>query len=254
MSKIKTFVDDLGGYLLFLKELFDNMLVRPPQAKYVFEQVWSVFQKSLLTTAFSGFFVGAIMTIQFAMQIKMFGASGYLGGLSTSATVREIGPLLIAFLLSGKVGAYTSAELGSMKISEQIDAIRCLGASPIQEIILPRFLGIIIASFFLLIYGILFSFYGGALMSYLFADVNTMEYVRNVPTIMTGISVASGVLKSIAFSFVIASLCTFYGYRTHGGAKSVGDAVVSTAVSCMFAIVVIDWFTSLIIEVIQGWL
>ncbi len=254
MQILRSFVDDLGLYFLFLKEVFSTFCKSPPEKKYIYSQVLKVFQSSLLTTSFSGFFVGAIMTIQFAMQIKMFGASGYLGGLSTSGTVREVGPLLIAFLLSGKVGAYTSAELGSMKVSEQIDAIRCLGANPIQEIILPRFIGIILASFFLLVYGILFAFYGGVLMSYIFADVNTLEYVRHVPTIMTGISLFSGVFKSIVFAFAIASLCTFYGYKASGGAKAVGKAVVSTSVACMFSIVILDWFTTLIVDVINRWL
>ena len=95
------------------------------------EQIWKVTLQSLPTTAMAGFFVGAIMTVQFTMQITAFGALGYLGGLASSATVREVGPLLIAFLLSGKVGAFTSAELGTMQVTEQIDAIRCLGADPV---------------------------------------------------------------------------------------------------------------------------
>src|SRR5207237_859421 len=129
----------------------------------------------------AGFLVGAIMTVQFTMQITAFGALGYLGGLSTSATVREVGPMLIAFLLSGKVGAFTSAELGTMQVTEQIDAIRCLGANPIQEIILPRFLGIIISSFFLLTIGLLTSIFGGAFLGLIFAGINPEEYMRWIP-------------------------------------------------------------------------
>lgn len=253
MQTIKVFLFDLGAYFLFLKEVFSTLKKRPPKATYVVEQIWKVFYQSFLTTSMSGFFVGAIMTVQFAVQIKMFGALGYLGGLSTSATVREVGPLLIAFLLSGKVGAYTSAELGSMKVSEQIDAIRCLGANPIQEIILPRFLGIILASFFLLIYGIFFAFFGGMLMSQLFAGASFDEYIRHIPNILTWTSISGSLLKSIVFAFIIASLCTFYGFSTSGGAKSVGRAVVSTAVASMFSIVIMDWFTSLIMDVVQGW-
>lgn len=251
---IRNLIDLLGEYTLFLKSLIATWLKHPPKTTYIIEQAWKVFHQSFLITAFSGFFVGAIMTIQFAMQIKIFGALGYLGGLSTSGTIREIGPLLIAFLLSGKVGAYTSAELGSMKVSEQIDAIRCLGANPLQEIILPRFIGIVIASFFLLIYGIFFSFFGSLLISMTFAGINIEEYIRHIPSILTYTSIAGSLLKSLTFAFVIASLCTFYGYRTRGGAKNVGQAVVSTSVSCMLAIVIMDWFTSSIMDVVQRWL
>ena len=109
------------------------------------------------------------MTVQFTMQIQTFGAMGYLGGLASSATVREVGPLLIAFLLSGKVGAFTSAELGTMQVTEQIDAIRCLGANPLQEIILPRYIGNYYLQFsFYWRWGLVMSVFGGMLLGYVF--------------------------------------------------------------------------------------
>jgi phospholipid/cholesterol/gamma-HCH transport system permease protein len=194
----------------------------------------------------AGFFVGAIMTVQFTMQIKTFGALGYLGGLSTSGTVREVGPLLIAFLLSGKVGAFTSAELGTMRVTEQIDAIRCLGANPMQEIILPRYIGIIISSFFLLTAGLFMSIFGGMLLGSLFSGINGDEYLRHIPTIVSRFSIGSGLFKCLAFALVLASVCTFKGYTTTGGAKGVGRSVVSTAVMTMVGIVVADWLTSLL--------
>jgi phospholipid/cholesterol/gamma-HCH transport system permease protein len=196
----------------------------------------------------AGFFVGAIMTVQFTLQIKAFGALGYLGGLSTSATVREVGPLLIAFLLSGKVGAFTSAELGTMRVTEQIDAIRCLGANPLQEIILPRFLGIVISSFVLLAAGLMMSIFGGLLLGALFSGINPEEYLRHIPTIVSGFSVASGLFKCLVFALVLASVCTYKGYTASGGAKGVGRNVVSTAVMTMVGIVVFDWMTSLLSE------
>jgi phospholipid/cholesterol/gamma-HCH transport system permease protein len=146
-------IDDIGACVLFVKEVVRTALTTPCTFESVCEQIWKVTMQSMSTTALAGFFVGAIMTVQFTMQINAFGAIGYLGGLASSATVREVGPLLIAFLLSGKVGAFTSAELGTMQVTEQIDAIRCLGANPMQEIILPRYIGIIISSFFLLAIG-----------------------------------------------------------------------------------------------------
>src|SRR5690606_15432717 len=140
----------------------------------------------------AGFFVGAIMTVQFTLQVKEFGALGYLGGLATSATIREVGPLLIAYMSSGKVGACTSAELGTMRVTEQIDAIRCLGANPLQEIILPRFLGIVISSFLLLVVGLLMSVLGGLLLGLLFSGINPEEYLRHIPTIVSSASIFGG--------------------------------------------------------------
>ena len=185
LKALTDILDDIGACILFVREVVRTAWRSPCTLESVCEQIWKVTLQSLPTTAMAGFFVGAIMTVQFTMQIKAFGALGYLGGLSTSGTVREVGPLLIAFLLSGKVGAFTSAELGTMRVTEQIDAIRCLGANPIQEIILPRFLGIIVSSFFLLAAGLFMSIFGGLLMGALFSGINPDEYLRHIPTIVS---------------------------------------------------------------------
>jgi phospholipid/cholesterol/gamma-HCH transport system permease protein len=224
------------------------LIHRPCSSHDVTEQIWKVSVQSVLTTGMAGFFVGAIMAVQFSMQVKEFGALGFLGGLATSATVREVGPLLIAFMLSGKIGAFTAAEIGTMRVTEQLDAIRCLGADVIREIVLPRFLGIIIASFFLLASGLLMSVLGGVVVSALFADVNYQEYLRHIPTLVSGFSIAIGLVKCFIFASVLATICTYRGFFAKGGAKGVGLGVVQTAVSTMICIVMADWMTSFIGE------
>lgn len=243
-------IDEIGRIFLFFFEIIHTLIFRPCRIRLILEQIWKVTIESFATTAMAGFFVGAIMTVQFTMQMKEFGALGYLGGLATSGTLREVGPLLIAFMLSGKIGAYTSAELGTMRVTEQIDAIRCLGANPIQEIILPRFLGIIISSFFLLILGLLMSILGGMFLGFFFAGVNPEEYTRHIPTIVSWPSIVAGLVKCLTFGMVLATICTQKGYFATGGAKGVGRAVVSTAVTTMIAIVIMDWLTSFIGEAI----
>jgi phospholipid/cholesterol/gamma-HCH transport system permease protein len=245
------FINEVGATLIFLKEILLSLFVRRPRSHDVFEQIWKVTADSFFTTAMAGFFVGAIMTVQFTLQMKEFGALGYLGGLATSATFREVGPLLIAFMLSGKVGAFTSAELGTMRVTEQIDAVRCLGADPMQEIVVPRFIGIVIASFFLLTAGLLMSVLGGMLMGQVFSGVNFEEYLRHIPTIVSPISILLGLLKCLSFGVVLATICTYRGFTTTGGAKGVGRAVVATAVGTMVCIVVMDWMTSFLGEIVM---
>lgn len=250
MTKALNFLEQLGEGVLFVKSLFVVIIKKPVSAEAISIQVLKITQQSFLTTAIAGFFVGAIMTIQFSMQIKEFGALGYLGGLATSGTIREVGPLLIAFMLSGKVGAYTSAELGTMKVTEQIDAIRCLGADPMQEIIVPRYIGIVLSSFFLLVVGLFMSIFGGMFLGYILVGINSAEYLRHIPTIVTLASIGSGLFKCFVFALVLASVCTFLGYTASGGARGVGRAVVKTAVVTMVGIVIADWFTSFIGDVI----
>lgn len=239
---------EVGRATLFLHLILSTFGKKGVRSKDFFDQTWKVIEQSFFTVTMAGFFVGAVMTIQFALQLNEFSALGFLGGLATSGTVRELGPLLIAFMLSGKVGAFTAAELGTMRVTEQIDAIRCLGADPIREIILPRFLGIIFASLFLLIAGILMSILGGMLMGYLFAGVNAQEYLRHIPSIVKWYSIVGGIIKVIFFSIGLGWIATYLGYTTAGGAKGVGRAVVNTAVATMVAIVFIDWLTTHLTE------
>lgn len=246
---LQELVDEIGRTMLFLADIARTLVRKPCRMKDVVDQTWTVTMQSLPTTAMAGFFVGAIMAVQFTLQMRDFGALGYLGGLATSGTIREVGPLLIAFMLAGKVGAYTSAELGTMRVTEQIDAVRCLGADPLQEIILPRFFGIIISSAILLAIGLIASVGGGALLGNLFAGVTEEEYFRHIPTILAVPSVVIGFFKCAVFAVVLATICTYRGYTATGGAKGVGRAVVTTAVSTMVCIVIMDWFTSWIADI-----
>ncbi len=248
--QLVSFFDELGRTVLFLKDILKLGIKLDVSRKSVFEQIWRVTVQSLPTTALAGFFVGAIMAVQFTLQVKEFGALGFLGGLATSGTFREVGPLLIAFMLSGKVGAFTAAELGTMQVTEQIDAIRCLGANPMKEIILPRFIGIVIASFFLLAFGLMLSVGGGVLVGIVFSNISPEEYVRHIPTVVTFPSIAGGLYKCFVFATLLATICTYKGYTTRGGAKGVGRSVVSTSVATMVGIVIADWLTSLTAEAV----
>lgn len=250
MKYFVSIFDEVGGAILFFNTLLTSLAKKKTKSHDILEQIWRVTVESILTTSMAGFFVGAIMSIQFAMLMKEFGALGYLGGMATSGTFREVGPLLIAFMLSGKIGAFTSAELGTMKVTEQIDAVRCLGADPLEELIIPRFIGIIIASFFLLGAGLIMSVFGGMLIGQVFAGVNFEEYLRHIPTIVNPISILSGLIKCGTFALVLATVCTYKGYTTTGGAKGVGRSVVSTSVMTMICIVILDWFTSFIGEIV----
>ncbi|MCB0393623.1 MAG: ABC transporter permease, partial [Bdellovibrionales bacterium] len=230
---VQSFLDTTGSTVIFLGENLKLLFKGKLNRTLVAEQIWKVTVQSSPTTALAGFFVGAIMAVQFTLQVKEFGALGYLGGLSTSGTFREVGPLLIAFMLSGKVGAFTAAELGTMRVTEQIDAIRCLGANPLQEIILPRFIGILVASFFLLAMGLVMSVAGGVLVGIVFSGISPEEYVRHIPTILAWPSIVGGLFKCLVFAILLGTICTYNGYFATGGAKGVGKAVVKTSVATM---------------------
>ncbi len=248
---IEFLLNECGKTVLFLKNILKQTLSEGLSFHGFIEQLWKVTIQSLPITVMAGFFVGAIMTIQFTLQMKAFDALGYLGGLATSGTFREVGPLLIGFMLCGKVGAFTAAELGTMKITEQFDAVRCLGADPMRELVLPRFWAIILSAFFLFVGGLMASVFGGLLLGVFFANVSAAEYLRYIPRFLVWPSILSGFFKSFVFSLTLATVCTYQGYHVTGGAKGVGRAVVSTAVTTMLALVFFDWLTSYLAEVLM---
>lgn len=240
---------EIGSILLFFAEtvgaLFRRGLSRE-LVEQILDQMYAVGVRSLSTTVVTGLFVGAIMAVQINLQLRDFGAQGYLGGLATSVTIRNVGPVLIAFILSGKVGAYTSAELGTMRVTEQMDAIRCLGTDPIAYLILPRLISVVISSFLLLVVGLLMTIGGGALISALQLGINPVNYTNNIPRFVSWWSVGIGGLKAFLFGLIIAVICCYRGYHATGGAKGVGDTVKRTAVETLVCIIVADYTTSLV--------
>lgn len=250
-----TFLADLltemGDILFFGGRVVRIFLTKGIRVRSVVLQMYAVGVKSLPITITAGLFVGAIMAIQLNLQLRDFGAQGFLGGLSTSTTIRNVGPVLIAFLLSGKVGAYTSAELGTMQVTDQLNAIRCLGTDPIEYIILPRMLAVVLSSFFLLIVGLMLTVLGGVGMSSLSLGVNPLNYIENIPRLVSLWSVGTGFVKSFFFGLVIALICCYKGYHARGGAIGVGQTVKSTAVMTLVMIVISDFAISLVGSFIQ---
>jgi len=239
------FLKELGGTTLFAFETFGFLLRRGIRFSQFLDQMVIAGVRSLPITLIVALFVGAIMAIEINIQLKDFGAQGFLGGLATSTTIRNVGPVLIAFMLSAKVGAYTSAELGTMRVTEQIDAIRCLGVNPVQYLIVPRMAAIVVSSFLLLVIGLMVSIGGGILISNFALGVNALNYITNIPTVVTYWSVGIGLIKSFVFGALISVICCYRGYYTTGGAQGVGKTVKSTAVRTLVCIIVADFSFSL---------
>jgi phospholipid/cholesterol/gamma-HCH transport system permease protein len=131
MNLLLGFFEEIGRMSLFFLEISKRLRCnRSNLMPLIFEQVSHVGLRSLSTVCFAGFFVGAILVIQFHLMLSQYDATSILGGLNSSACIREVGPLIISFLLAGKVGAFTAAELGTMKVTEQIDALRSMSVDP----------------------------------------------------------------------------------------------------------------------------
>lgn len=247
-------VQSLGVSIQFFLHVLKLSMTSKLETKEYLSQVVMVTTRSLPTTMIAGVFTGAILAIQFYMQIKDFGAESALGGLNTSGTLREVGPILIAFMLAGKVGAYTSAELATMKVSLQTDAIRCMGIDPVKFLVVPRFLAVASSSILLLSFGLVISVLGGAIAAYFVGDINVTQYLSMLPRFSGWQPILLAVSKSFLFGILMGYICCWNGYHAEGGSSGVGVAVQKTATESMVSIVVLDFMISTTVHAIAQFL
>jgi phospholipid/cholesterol/gamma-HCH transport system permease protein len=241
-----------GGTFLFFLHVIRTAMRTHGNGRAILGQIAYVSWRSISTVAFAGVFVGAIMVIQFSIMLTRYDALAWLGGLNTSSLVREVGPLIISFLLAGKIGAFTAAELGTMRVTEQIDAVECLGTDPVQYLIVPRFIGIVISSLILLEIGLIVSIMGALGVAAALGVSNPLQFIQSIPRITDGWAIFSGGLKSLVFGTIVASVCCYQGFTASGGARGVGKAVTMAAVYTNFFIVLADFGTSAFVDFIRA--
>lgn len=242
--QLGAFLRELGGLTLFIRELTRTLLSTRGNTRPIIAQIAYVSYRSLSTVAFSGVFVGAILVLQFNQILAQYDAQSLLGGLNSSAVIRQVGPLIISFLLAGKIGAYTAAELATMRVTEQIDAVECLGTNPIQYLVIPRFFGIIASSVLLLVIGLLVSVAGATLVASLLCNVNPLQFFGSIPRFITAGTILGGMFQSLVYGTIVAAVACHKGYTATGGARGVGRAVTLAAVFTNFYIVIANFVTS----------
>ena len=251
MKYVLSLLEEIGGIMIFDINVVKTLFRTEGNLKPIIEQIAYVSYRSISTVCFAGIFVGALLTLQFNQMLATYDAQIFLGGLNTSAVVREIGPLIISFLLAGKIGAFTAAELGTMRVTEQIDAIQCLGTNPIQYLIVPRFIAIIVSSLILLVIGLIVSIGGAMVVAQFVAGINPLQFASSVSR-FTGVgTVLAGLFKSAVYGTIVASVACYKGYNATGGARGVGRAVTLAAVYTSLYIVIADYLTSQVLGIIE---
>ena len=241
-------LEELGGGWIFFIRVMKTFRKTSGYREAIMQQIADVSTRTVGTVIFAGLFVGAILVLQFDTMLRRFDAQALLGGLNTSATIREIGPLIISFLLAGKVGAYTTAELANMRVTEQIDAVESLGVSPIQYLIIPRFIAIVLSSVVLLAIGLSVSVLGSLFVAEAFCGMNFYQYISSIPRFAGGWTIFEGLVRSIIFSTIVANVSTYKGYTASGGARGVGRAVTQSAIYINVYIVIGNFISSFFLE------
>ena len=186
--------------------------------------------KSVPIAVMTAVSVGAVMALQFAYGLARFGGKPYVGPVVAVAIVRELGPVLTALMVGGRIGSGMAAELGSMRVTEQIDAIHALGADPIRKLIIPRVIATTLVLPMLVVLADVLGILGGLAISLLELDTSATYYMNAVLQAVQIEDFVSGVGKSVFFAFFIAVIACYEGFQTRGGTEGVGQATTRTVV------------------------
>ncbi len=240
----------LGGMGVLLTRVLYRLLAWPPALDYpeLRRNLYKMAVKSLPIVVVTALFTGVITVLQAAPIVRRYGAEGLLGWGAGFATLREVSPLLTALMISGRVGANNTAELGTMVVTEQIDALRALAIDPIAFLVLPRFIAIIVTLSTMTLYADALALLGAAGAGHALLQTEVRSFYNGLTGGLLGFGdVANGLVKSLVFGLAIALSSCHFGLATTGGAPGVGRSVNAAVVASAAGIFVLDYFVSFLL-------
>ncbi|HZI95288.1 MAG TPA: ABC transporter permease [Patescibacteria group bacterium] len=215
---------------------------RPFGFDLLMAQLYHLGVRSLSITTITALFTGMVLALQTAHTLGIYGAKLLIGDAVSLSIVRELGPVLTSLLVAGRVGAGITAEIGSMAVTEQVDAIRALGASPVKKLVVPKVLATIIMLPLLTILADFIGIFGGLIISVKDLDQSSAYYIQHVITALTFDDIFSGVGKTFFFAAFIAVIGCYNGLNATGGADGVGRATTGTVVVASIMILISNFF------------
>ena len=221
-----------------------NVVRKPRYTADLLLQMDLIGVGSLPIVVLTGFFSGAVMALQLSRPLVQYGQVGRTGQLVSITLVRELGPVLTALMVAGRNSSGIASELGSMKVTEQIDAMRALGTDPIQKLVTPRMSATAIMLPLLTIIADFVGMFGGWIIAYYILNLTTQQYWTSVWRALEWSDVAQGLIKPFVFAFVISLVGCHYGLRTTGGTQGVGRATTQAVVAASVMILALDFFMS----------
>lgn len=222
-------------------------LRRSPNAGHVLRQMAHLGVDSLPIVALTMLFTGMVMTVQIAHEFIKYGAQSSVGGVVAIAVGRELSPVLTGVVAAGRVGAAITAEIGSMKVTEQIDALRVMATNPVAYLIVPRLIACVLMLPVLVTFADMIGTVGGYLVATLYAGINSFTFLNSIKVFAVVNDVTGGLIKSMFFGAIIAIIGCYKGLTTAEGAEGVGKATTGSVVTSMILIFISNYFLSLIL-------
>lgn len=216
---------------------------RPPfYFRDTIEQMDKIGVGSLTIIILTGLFTGMVLALQSAYELEVFGAKMYVGRLVAVTMVRELGPVLTALMLSGRIGSGIAAELGSMEVSEQISAMRAMGTDPIRKLVMPRVVAGTIMAPLLTVLADFIALAGGLIIALVFLNLGLSFYWNSVIDALSFTDMFTGLTKPFIFGFVVTIIGCHFGLTTTGGTEGVGRHTTNAVVTASILVLVVDFF------------
>lgn len=236
------FLEESGGLWLLLCRTVRAALTRRFRWKSTLEQAFRIGVASLPLVMLTSLFTGIVLALQSAYQLKLLSAERFIADLVALSLTRELGPVLTAMMVTGRVGASIAAEIGTMKVTEQIDALKSLASDPVHYLVVPRFVATISMLVILTIYGDVIGVFGGYLVSVFKLGLSSYQYFHRTITALVLKDVFTGLIKAFIFGVIISIVGCYYGFKAKGGAEGVGHATTMAVVVSFISIIVADTF------------
>ncbi len=253
-QKIKDQLEFLGGVSILSKNCFSEIRTKPFHLNLLIDQIYFIGVKSFPLILITALSTGMVMSLQYGLGLEKFGGKPYVPRLVASTILREMGPVFTSLMLAARVGAGMASEIGSMVVTQQIDAMKALGTSPIKRIVIPRVLACLIVLPLLVAVANLVGNAGGLIVGSTELNIDPQFYYRRVIETSNLKDYVAGFGKTFFFALFISLPSCYYGLTVKNGTKEVGIATTKAVVTASLLILVGDFFLAKIFWIIEKWL
>lgn len=250
--KISAFFIEIGALSRFAGRFFRELFSRPFEFREFLKQSYEMGNKSLLLVGVTGFILGLVFTLQSRPTLLEFGAVSWMPSMISISIVREIGPVIIALICAGRIGSSIGAELGSMRVTEQIDAMEVSGTNPFKFLVVTRILAATLMLPLLILMGDMIALIGSAMVENIKGDVSFMLYFNEVFEALEYSDLIPATIKSFFFGFAIGLVGCFKGYNSSKGTEGVGKASNTAVVFTSLLLFIIDFIAVFVSDIIYG--
>jgi len=248
-KKILNFCEIVGDQLIMLGQTLYFFREAPRNLQSIFTQMAIIGYETVPVASVMAFFVGMVLALQTGVELNKYGGQNIIGAIVGHSMVRELGPVMTSFLVAGRAGSAMAAELGVMRVYEEIDALKTLDINPVRYLVMPRLIASLICVPALVIYSDAIGIIGGAIISNLHPKifVSYTTYYDSVTDAMKLREVGNGLIKSVVFGGIIAQVCCYVGFKTSGGARGIGLSTTRSVVWSFMLILVADYLLTRIL-------